>query len=117
LVPDDEATPLPLEVKVFDPPQRDLADVKQGFTQVVEYAGDYGRADGYLVVFDASAGGLAVQGDVPGEYPPSFAHSGVRIFVVVVPIAEPVAASKKKTPRVTITSNQLTGKRASRQRA
>lgn len=90
-------TPIPLEVKVFDPARkRDRPVIRSGFVQAIEYATDYGRADGYLAVFDASPDGLAIQGDDPTAYPPSVTSGGVTIYVVSIPIAAPQAASARK---------------------
>lgn len=92
--------PIPLEVKVFDPSLRkDRDGIRAGFVQAIEYASDYGRPDGYLAVFDASAEGLTVQGDDAKMYPPSVVSGGVTIFVVTIPIAAPQAASSRKSAK------------------
>jgi hypothetical protein len=98
IVPDDEANPLPLEVKVYDPPRsRGDAAVRSGFVQAIEYAHDYRRADAYLAVFDVSEEGLSIAGDDPTSHPPYVRSSGVTVFVVVIPIGPTQPASGRGT--------------------
>lgn len=100
VVPDDEAEPLPLEVKVYDPDRgRDDGWVRSGFVQAIEYAHDYRRADGYLAVFDVSHDGLAIAGDDPKTHLPFIRSSGVTVFVVVIPIGPTQAASRRRRAR------------------
>lgn len=102
VVPDSEAEPLPLEVKVFDSDlSRDKAHVRSGFVQAIEYAQDYGRADAYLSVFDLTRDGLAIEGDDPKSSIPYVRSSGVTVFIVVVPIGETQAASRRRRVRRT----------------
>ena len=100
VAPDKEEKPLPLEVKVYDP-DRSKNDkwVRSGFAQAIEYAHDYRRADSYLVVFDISPAGLAVQSDDPTTPLPVVRSSAVSVFIVLVPIGEAIAASSRKTPK------------------
>jgi hypothetical protein len=109
VVPDVEAQPLPLEVKVFDPAMgRDKAHVRSGFVQAIEYAHDYRRADAYLPVFDVTTEGLSVQGDDPKSNIPYVRSSGVTVFIVVIPIGEPQAASGRgRVQRTTLDSAYL----------
>ncbi len=115
VVPDDEAEPLPLEVKVFDPDMsRDKAHVRSGFVQAIEYAHDYRRADAYLAVFDLTTDGLSVHGDDPKSSLPTVRSSGVTVFIVVIPIGETQAASgRKKVKRTTLDVAYLTDTAAS----
>ena len=104
VVPDEDAEPLPLEIKVYDPVRgRDDAWIRSGFVQAIEYAHDYGRADGYLAVFDTSDDGLAIAGDDPASHIPFIRSSGVTVFFVVIPIGKPQAASgRRRTRRATL---------------
>jgi hypothetical protein len=108
VVPDEEAEPLPLEVKVFDPDRgRDASWVRSGFAQAIEYAHDYRRADGYLGVFDISTEGLAVTSDDPSGHLPFIRSSGVTIFIVVVPIGDAQPASGRGRARRTTLDSQF----------
>lgn len=100
VVPDAEADPLPLEVKVYDPDRgRNDRWVRGGFAQSIEYAHDYRRADAYLVVFDMSLDGLSIAGEDTDTHLPVVRESGVSVFAVVVPLGPLQAASKRKTTR------------------
>lgn len=111
-----DETPIPLEVKVFDPAQRkDRNGIRAGFAQAIEYASDYGRPDGYLAIFDVSADGLTVQGDDPTTYPPSVVSGGVTIFIVTIPIgARQTASGRKSAKRTTVDSAYLRRRAGSR---
>ena len=115
IVPDDEAEPLPLEVKVFDPERsRDKAHVRSGVVQAIEYAHDYRPADPYLAVVDLTTDGLSIQGDDPKSTIPYVRSSGVTVFVVVIPIGETQAASRRgKVKRATLDVAYLTDPAAS----
>jgi hypothetical protein len=110
VAPDADAEPLPLEVKVYDPSSSSKDDkwVRSGFVQAIEYAHDYRRADGYLVVFDTSTEGLSVDGEDATAHLPVVRESGVSVFIVVVPIGETQTASSRKTvKRKTLTPDFL----------
>jgi hypothetical protein len=108
VVPDADAEPLPLEIKVFDPDMgRDAKWVQSGFSQAIDYAHDYRRADGYLAVFDVSPNGLAVEGDDPRSGIPSIRDSGVTVFVVTVPIGSAGPASKRRAKRNVLKADDL----------
>lgn len=108
VVPDDEAEPLPLEVKVFDPDRgRDQKWIRSGFAQAIEYAHDYRRADGYLAVFDVSAAGLAIASDDPTGHLPFIRSSGVTVFIVVIPIGLVRTASSRRAAKRTTLDHQF----------
>jgi hypothetical protein len=108
VVSDDEAEPLPLEVKVFDPERgRNESWIRAGFSQAIDYAHDYRRADGYLAIFDVSPNGLAVEGDDPKSRIPTVLSDGVTVFVVTVPIGLSQPASKRRQSRVVLQADGL----------
>jgi hypothetical protein len=110
VVPDNEAEPLPLEVKVFDPDNgRTERALRSGLSQAVDYAHDYRRSDGYLVIFDVSSSGLAIEGDDPASRIPAVRSDGVTVFVVVVPIGAAQPASKRQSRRTVVRATNLRG--------
>ena len=99
VVPDENAEPIPLEVKVYDPAKgRDDKWVRSGFAQAIEYANDYRRADSYLAVFDVSLEGLAIASDDLAHLP-TIRASGVTVFIIVIPVGPTQAASRRQVAK------------------
>ena len=104
--------PLVLEIKVFDPERsRDKGQLRQGFHQVLRYAGDYNQSVGYLVIFNCSDKRLVISPDDASEsdFPPRIIYDGKTFFVVVIDIhPDTVSASKEKpADRIILKYNEL----------
>ena len=106
----DTSDPLVLEVKVLDKSKNyGKARIREGLSQVIKYASDYGKDIGYLVVFNLEK--LEVDfrlGDSAKAYPPLLIHGNKRFYFVVVSLADMSAASKiGQTEVLSITSEFL----------
>lgn len=90
--------PLPIEIKVCDDQNRDAGHVAQGLWQAARYAIDYGKAVGYLVVFNASDRPLTFEGNVSTDGPPCVVTSGGSVFVIVVNVRSSRETASKEKP-------------------
>ena len=93
--------PLVLEVKVFDPVlSRGKSHLRQGFHQVLRYAGDYNQSLGYLVIFNCSDRQLAISSEEPSgaEFPPRITYGGKTFFVIPIDIHPDTASASKEKP-------------------
>lgn len=94
--------PLVCEVKLFDGERYTPAYVGQGVGQVVSYASDYGKQDGYLVVFDLTDRHLELPSDdEAGRWPPRLYVQGATVHLVSVrakPPDEPASRRGKPNP-------------------
>ena len=90
--------PLPIEIKVCDDADRDVGHVAQGLWQAHRYALDYGKAIGYLVVFNTSDRPLTFENDVSKDGPPCVPFSGVNVFVIVVNVTHGRPSASKEKP-------------------
>ncbi len=93
--------PLPLEVKVYDGANRDVAHVSQGLWQAHRYAENYGKPFGYLVAFNTSNHLLTFDGNKGGDGPPCVAVGDVNVFAIVVDISADRESASKERPRLT----------------
>lgn len=92
--------PLAIEVKVYDGNNRDSAHVTQGLSQAQRYAQDYGKAFGYLVVFNRSSHQLVFENNVNKDHgPPCVMVGDISVFVVVVDVGSDRATASVEKPR------------------
>lgn len=114
---DDEAKPLALETRLFDPVAgADQAHVRAGFEQAVSLAREHGRPAGYLVVFGLAGERLAFETSSPRGQVPAVRVEGRRIFVLSVQVNPQVLLDEEtgRPARVTIGEPFLTGQPALR---
>ncbi len=93
--------PLVLEVKVFDPElSKGTSHLRQGFHQVLRYAGDYNQSLGYLVIFNCSDKQLAISPEEPSEaeFPPRITYGGRTFFVIPIDVHPGTASASKEKP-------------------
>ncbi len=89
--------PLICEVKLFRGTKSRLA---QGFTQAENYARDYGKPVGHLVVINLTDKRLLLPSDEADAWPPRVVSgSGITIFIVVVQGKRLLPASKQTMPQ------------------
>ncbi len=90
--------PLPIEVKVCDDKHRDARHVSQGIWQAHRYAIDYGKAFGYLVVFNTSDRPLEFENNISNEGPPCVVVAGIHVFAIVVNVTSGRPSASKEKP-------------------
>jgi hypothetical protein len=105
----DTEDPLVCEMKIFDAASRGKRHLASGANQVLQYATDYGKQAGYLVITNLSGRPL----DLPSEetsktWPPRITVAGVRVYLIAVRALPTLPASKQGKPApVTITYDDL----------
>lgn len=104
--------PIVMEVKVYDPDSgKTKRNVSQGFHQVLQYADNYQKNVGYLVIFNCSDHQLVLPSDAstPAEYPPRVVYDGKTIFLLVIELSTERASASQEDPssRVTLTREEL----------
>lgn len=104
--------PIVMEVKVYDPDSgKTKRNVNQGFHQVLQYADNYQKNVGYLVIFNCSDHQLVLPTDAstPAEYPPRVIYDGRTIFLLVIELSNERASASREDPssRVTLTREEL----------
>jgi hypothetical protein len=105
----DTDDPLVCEVKLFDAGNHGKRELAVGLNQVVNYAHDYGKGAGYLVVINLSGRPLELPHDGEGKtWPPFTEVGGVRVYLIAVRALPTVSASKLgKANPVTVTRDEL----------
>ena len=98
----DENDPLVLEVKVYDPRRsKGKPHLRQGFHQILRYAGDYQQTAGYLVVFNFSDNQLVLSSDNEddGEFPPRIVHDGKTVCLICIDLGVDRDPSSLEDPK------------------
>jgi hypothetical protein len=105
----DTEDPLVCEVKLFDAADRRKRHVGSGVNQIIQYAKDYGKNTGYLVIINLSGRPLSLPNENdPKAWPPHIEVAGVRIHLIAVRALPTVSASKQgKTAPITISRDDL----------
>lgn len=106
----DTKDPLVVEVKVFDESRNyGKSRIASGLSQIIQYTEDYGKPQGFLVIFNLD--NVILNFDFPQEnkfYPPMLSHNNRSYFFIVVNLYKEKSASKiGKTKVVTIPSGDL----------
>ena len=87
--------PLVCDVKLFDGESRGIAYLSAGVRQVVQYATDYGKTAGHLVIINLSGEDLELPSDgEPGAWPPRIHAAGITVYLI--PIRARVTATASK---------------------
>jgi hypothetical protein len=91
----DTKDPIVVEIKIFDREKSYGKNrIKDGFTQIVKYANDYGKDVGYLVIFNADKAELNFK--LPGGdhlFPPKLHFNNKTFYFIVINILPQTAAS------------------------
>jgi hypothetical protein len=106
----DTDDPLVCEVKLFDGDNRGKRHLGSGVNQVIQYASDYSKNTGYLVIVNLSGRPLSLpnENDDPKAWPPHIEVAGVRIHLISVRALPTASASKQGKPApVTISREDL----------
>jgi hypothetical protein len=92
----DSDDPLVLDVKIYDGDARGPAYLSKGIRQLVQYAHDYGKVAGHLVIENVTVEDLELPTDEPGrEWPPLLRVAGVTLFLVAIRARPPLATASK----------------------
>jgi hypothetical protein len=106
----DTDDPLVCEVKLFDGASRGKRHLGSGINQVIQYATDYGKNTGYLVIINLSGRPLSLpnENDDPKAWPPHIEVAGARIHLIAARALPTASASKQGKPApVTISREDL----------
>lgn len=96
----DTGDPFVGEVKLFDAVDHGKRELATGVNQAVQYAQDFGKSTGYLIIINLSDRQLELPTDGPdGGWPPYLDLSGVRVYLVAVRALPTASASKQGKPR------------------
>jgi hypothetical protein len=97
------------EVKLFDAGNHGKRELATGVNQATQYAQDWGKNTGYLVIINLSGRPLELPTDGPeGAWLPSLDHGGVRVYLIAVRALPMPTASQQGKPRpVTVTREDL----------
>ena len=95
----DTEDPLVCEMKIFDAASRGKRNLASGVNQVLQYATDYGKQFGYLVITNISGRPLSLPSeDSPRTWPPRITTAGVRVYLIAVRALPTPSASKQGKP-------------------
>ncbi|MGH3252545.1 MAG: hypothetical protein ACRDOI_40900 [Trebonia sp.] len=105
----DTEDPLVCEMKIFDAASRSKRHLASGANQVLQYATDYGKQAGYLVITNLSGRPLNLPSEEsPKTWPPRVTVAGVCIYLIAVRALPTLPASKQGKPApVTISYDDL----------
>lgn len=97
------------EVKLFDAVNHDKRKLAGGLNQALQYALDWGKSTGYLIIVNLSGRPLDLPSDGPPEIrPPYLDVSGVRVYLLAVRALPTASASKLgKANPVTVSRDDL----------
>lgn len=91
----DSDDPLVAEVKLFDAGSYGKRSIASGVQQVLQYALEYHKQVGYVVIIDLSGRPLTLPTEDPSKsWPPYVEISGVRVYLIAVHALALVSASK-----------------------
>lgn len=100
----DSDDPLACEVKLYDGDAYGVSYLAKGLGQARRYAEDYGKAAGYLAIFNLSDHSLDLPSDDPeAGWPPRISVGGITVFLVLVqakPMEVASKAGRAKTVKV-----------------
>ncbi|MFG2792893.1 hypothetical protein [Streptomyces sp. NPDC048419] len=102
--------PLVCDGKIFGP-QTSKTYIAKGFHQIIQYAHDYNKHVGYLVIYNVTDKLLEFPTDGASEaWPPYVEMSGVRVYFVAIRALPPATTASKagKAKPVVITHKDLT---------
>ena len=107
--------PLVLEVKIFDRTKTKSYGknrIIDGFTQIVNYANDYNKPIGYLLVFNMDTAEVEiVTNQKDKSWPTKIVFAGKTYFIIFVnipPLGTPSASKKGRLKKVTLMEDDLT---------
>jgi len=97
------------EVKLFDADGHGKRELATGVNQATQYAQDWNKTTGYLVIINLSGRTLELPTDGPeGAWPPYLDLGGVRVYLIAVRALPTPTASQQGKPRpVPITREDL----------
>lgn len=87
--------PVIIEVKVFDGASRGRSYIRQGFRQINEYATDYGKDVGYLVIFNVCDKELRFSLDC-SDKPPRISSNNKTIFLIDIDIYHDILPASQR---------------------
>lgn len=105
----DTEDPFVGEIKLFDADNHGKRELATGMNQAVQYAQDWTKNTGYLVIINLSGRPLELPTDGPKSTWPSYLDfSGTRVYLVVVrALPTPTASQQGKPKPVTVTRDDL----------
>jgi hypothetical protein len=105
----DTGDPFIGEVKLFDADNHRKRELATGVNQAAQYAQDWGKNTGYLVIINLSGRPLELPNDGPeGAWPPWLDLGGVRVYLIAVRALPTPTASQQGKPRtVSVTREDL----------
>jgi hypothetical protein len=98
------------EVKLFDAVNHGKRELAGGLHQALQYALDWGKSTGYLIIVNLSGRPLNLPSDGPPEIrPPYLDVGGVRVYLLAVRALPPTASASKlgKANPVTVSRDDL----------
>lgn len=107
----DKPEPLVLEIKLFDPDKGyDRGYIRKGFRQAYDYAADYNKSTGYLVIFNLSNYNLVLttKSEV-SSWPPRIELDNKTFFLIVIDLYlhEQPASKRRKLKPYPITEDYI----------
>jgi hypothetical protein len=105
----DTGDPFIGEVKLFDADDHGKRELATGVNQATQYAQDWGKTTGYLIIINLSGRPLELPADGPeGAWPPYLDLGGVRVYLITVRALPAPTASQQGKPRpVSVTREDL----------
>jgi hypothetical protein len=107
----DKPEPLVLEIKLFDPEKGyDRGYIRKGFRQAYDYAADYNKSIGYLVIFNLSNYNLVLTTKSEAKsWPPRIQLDNKTFFLVAIDLHlhEQPASKRRKLKPYEITEDYL----------
>lgn len=105
--------PLVVEIKIFDRKKGYGKDrIKDGFTQIVDYANDYGKDIGYLVIYNMDKAELNLNFSEKNKiFPPRIIFNNKTFYFIIIKSGKNKSASKAgKIEEIEILEKELTDK-------
>ena len=105
----DTDDPFVGEVKLFDGDNHGKRELATGVNQATQYAQDWRKSTGYLIIINLSGRQLELPTDGPqGGWPPYLDLGGIRVYLITVRALPTPTASQQGRPRpVSVTREDL----------
>ena len=105
----DTEEPLVLEIKIIDSAKGyKINRIKEGFKQIIDYANDYNKNIGYLVIFNIDQTEIEYKfNDQKKYFPPCFEFNNKFYYFITINLNYEVSASKSKLKIISVTDQDL----------